>query len=42
MSEGGLGANPNEGESKMDLEDMKFIIQRRLQNFYDRITIFKT
>jgi hypothetical protein len=36
------GANPNEPESKgkLDLEDLKFLIWRRYQNFMDRTTIF--
>ena len=41
MNEGQLGANPNEGEPRIDFEDMKFLMNRKLQNFYDRITIYK-
>ena len=35
-------ANPNEPESKgkLDLEDMKFLIWRKYQNFLDRTTIY--
>ena len=37
-----LGANPNEGEpSKLDFEDVKYQFKRKLQNFYDRISIYK-
>lgn len=30
MQEGQIGANPNEGEAKIDFEDMKFIVNRKL------------
>lgn len=37
-----FGANPNEGEAKkLDLEDMQFIFKRKMQNFFDRITIYQ-
>lgn len=35
------GANPNEPESgKLDLEDIKFLIKRKYQNYMDRTTIY--
>lgn len=38
----GSAANPNEPESKakLDLEDLKFLVWRKYQNFLDRTTIY--
>ena len=39
---GGFAANPNEPSSsgKIDLEDLRFYVWRKYQNFLDRTTIF--